>query len=215
MKPIRIAFILLLLLGVGLFVFLFSRHSYGGSQAAEGISIREPPNLSRVISGQIIRVVAEPVGGISIVSALVVTPFGVKSFSNGTLNLSLQIAREAVGQITLIVDGKDSRGRIFSDEVTLIAQPSASLLSLDVDPSSFHFFRSGAHTQLTVKGLYSDDVARDLTKALTGTTYISSDSGVVTVDSNGDIVSRGNGVATVQVSNSGVSTNVSLIVKGA
>lgn len=68
-------------------------------------------------------------------------------------------------------------------------------------------------SQLHVEGNYSDGVERDLTASATGTTYISSDTKVVTVNSEGKMTAQGIGEAKITVRNGKYSAQVDVIIQ--
>lgn len=67
--------------------------------------------------------------------------------------------------------------------------------------------------ELSVAGLYSDGVKRSITSSALGTTYVSSDEKIVTVDSEGRITSQGLGRAQITVRNNKYTAEVKVVVK--
>ena len=67
--------------------------------------------------------------------------------------------------------------------------------------------------QISVGGLYSDGVERDLTSSSNGTTYASSDQNVVTVDKEGKVTAQGIGTAKIIVRNGKYSAEVDVDVE--
>ena len=66
--------------------------------------------------------------------------------------------------------------------------------------------------QLRVKGHYAKGVERDLSSSASGTTYVSSNASVVSVDPDGVLTVLGNGLAVVTIENSGVRDFAAFVV---
>lgn len=66
---------------------------------------------------------------------------------------------------------------------------------------------------LRIWGVYSDGVNRDLTSSISGTTYVSSNEEIVTVNSEGKVTSKGIGTANITVRNGKYSASVRVVVK--
>ena len=115
----------------------------------------------------------------------------------------------------------------MTDEIIVIIQPDSPLQSLHAGIPVIRIRNGEMDRQfheliiseelgsllLSVEGIYSDGIKRNLRPANTGTTYVSHDPEVVTVDENGQPIVQGVGTTTITVSNSGVSTNVPVTVK--
>jgi hypothetical protein len=74
-------------------------------------------------------------------------------------------------------------------------------------------FGAGRQRALDVLGEFSDDVPRDITAAVLGTEYHSSNTAIVTVSPDGVLTSTGPGVATVSVRNGPAQDSISVTVK--
>jgi hypothetical protein len=77
------------------------------------------------------------------------------------------------------------------------------LASLFVSPASIAFSGSGKTSQLVVTGLYVGGATADLTASSSGTSYISDDPAVATVDSDGLVTAVSDGTARITATNSG------------
>ena len=184
----------------------------GMAFAVPGIKITAPANNSTVNPGQTITINIEAVDGFTLQEGLL----NVYKFSFGNFNYLPQtftatIPMDAVGEIPIMVIGKDVGGNVASCEITLKVQQTASIQSIQVEPTSFYFEadRNGNVTKddcvnLCVKGLYSDGVTRDVTDA----TFSSSDPLVVSVDGDGKIQAHKVGTATITVSNAGINVDI-------
>jgi hypothetical protein len=65
---------------------------------------------------------------------------------------------------------------------------------------------------LMVSGLYDDGIARDVTASASGTTYLSADPSVASVDAEGVVASHRIGATSITVSHGGFSTSVAVHV---
>lgn len=90
---------------------------------------------------------------------------------------------------------------IETEVVELITQPSVTL-----------WLGGEAQQQLTVEALLSNEHTIDVTTSDTGTTYTSSDPGIVTVTADGLLEAQKVGETTVVVSNNGIDETIDVIV---
>lgn len=133
----------------------------------------------------------------------------------------LQVPGNAIGAMRLLAVGEITRGRLGTrtvfDEIVVDVKPNAKLTAIDFDTEKpLKFGRAGREAvyaaidslgktyELPVVGLYEDDVIRPIRLANTGTTYESSDEGILKVHPDGLLQLMGNGRATVTARNSGV-----------
>ncbi|HWQ69291.1 MAG TPA: putative Ig domain-containing protein [Patescibacteria group bacterium] len=189
-----------------------ARSATNSLTVSTGVNITAPPDASTVSPGQVVTVTVEPVDGFVPVSVLLVTPILVQELTTAPFSFTIAIPTEAAGPMIMLALGKDAAGTIVSDEITVSIQPTATLQSLNLDSTVFGFFVMGSQKQITVSGVYADGVERDITGMGTGTTYLSSDPAIVTVDVNGLIEAKGNGATTVVASNSGIFASIDATV---
>jgi hypothetical protein len=83
-------------------------------------------------------------------------------------------------------------------------RPTTAPTSLTLPQSNFVISSLGAIERVYVVGNYAGAVQRDLTSSAAGTTFTSSNTKVITVDSEGNATAAGFGTAVVTVDNSGV-----------
>jgi len=116
---------------------------------------------------------------------------------------------------------------VLTDDVTINIQPNAPLESIQAGRPVYRTTKTGVDKkfrkvsinedsdwkQMTVEGVYEDGVTRNIRYATTGTTYSSHDENIVTVGENGKVYVQGVGEALITVTNSGISTDVPVIVK--
>jgi hypothetical protein len=94
-------------------------------------------------------------------------------------------------------------------------QTSATVQSLTVDPASVTITSQDATQQLTVTGLFSDGVSRDVSSSALGTKYASADPTIATVGEDGLITAIGRGITTVTVTNGSATLVENVIVNQA
>ncbi|MFQ5804524.1 MAG: hypothetical protein ACE5JQ_16670 [Candidatus Methylomirabilales bacterium] len=146
-------------------------------------------------------------------SVLLSTPILVEEATEPPFTFTLTIPNDAAGPLPILAVGKDRSGTFHRDRITITVQPTANLDSLIIGQSDRIFSGvTGFRDQITVRGVYSDGVKRDITAGDAGTTYVSDNPNVATVDDDGLLEIQGEGTATITVSNSGVSATVSVTV---
>jgi hypothetical protein len=122
-----------------------------------------------------------------------------------------------VGDVILHVLAKDVSDKFVLEKITLNVQPTTTLQSLKVDPDEWVFETDwngnveDEYIYVDVEGVYSDGITRDITDA--GTTYVSSDPSVVSVDGEGKMRPHKLGEAVITVSNAGVTATIPVTVR--
>ncbi|TAN41048.1 MAG: hypothetical protein EPN25_05665 [Nitrospirae bacterium] len=112
--------------------------------------------------------------------------------------------------------GKTVDSAVVSPTITIsVPLPSSvTLQSLKSFTGNRQFFSQiGDHNQLYIVGTYSDAIERDIWLAEKGTTYISSNEKVVTVNVNGLITATGAGKAQITVKNGSKKLVIDAIVQ--
>ncbi|MCK5603356.1 Ig-like domain-containing protein [Candidatus Pacearchaeota archaeon] len=195
---------------VGYILLMFT---LGGVSFAEpGIKIVEPQDGSKVLAGETISVVVEPVEGFLLEEVMIVTPFIVETMSSAPFSTELTIPTKEIGPISIYVVGKKSLEQFAEDEITIEIQSGATLESLNIYPPRL-YLEEGEQMHITVKGKYSDGVERYITDGNKGTTYQSSNVNIVTVGVNGTAKIQGVGKATITASNAGLTVNIPVAVE--
>jgi len=87
-----------------------------------------------------------------------------------------------------------------------------TLQSLTITPTSLTFTEAGNTQNVNVTGTFLCGSPRDLTSGSTGTIYHSSDSGIVTVDTNGLVSAVSYGIAHITISHGQVSETIEVTV---
>jgi hypothetical protein len=207
-----------------------------GAQAKE-VEIVRPENGERVPSGSVMHVevkVSDP----KVHDVLIVTPFETKEVSGPPFKADIAVPAEAIGieHIMVIAKLQDAAliaklqdgATMAADDITVNVVPGSAanrvtLVGLRAVPTEFYFGTppgiprrpwDQASQQLTIVGSYSDGIERDLTLRDTGTTYISMDANVATVDDDGVIRPHGSGSTVVVAKNGNQLVNVRITVEG-
>jgi hypothetical protein len=139
--------------------------------------------------------------------------------------LTFTIPADFTGKDTLVASEKLSDGTIVEKEVEiLVVLPSNIVLkSIDVDPKFIYLQKMPTSSDpnkviayethsLGVGGTYSDGIERNITSPSKGTTFMSSNEKVVTVNPEGDVTAQGIGTAKITVRNGNFSVDVEVIV---
>lgn len=212
-------FFWLIMISYGLSLAVLGRTSF----AEPGMKITEPEDGSTVNPDQEITITIEAMEGFVVEGGVAGIAGSDYSQNVTTLPLSFtdKIPLEAVGTVSVSVFGRDASGNLAMDDITLIVEQTAELVSLiiyddfclfvtdwdgNVDPDDYE--------HISVRGVYSDGVKRKMfDKDLT---FVSSDPSVVSVDSEGVMRPHklGEAVITVSsISSSGGSATVSVFVE--
>jgi pimeloyl-ACP methyl ester carboxylesterase len=96
---------------------------------------------------------------------------------------------------------------------TIAVRPTTPPVSLTLSQSNYVLTAVGATERIDVIGNYSGGIERDLTSSASGTTYKSSNTSVITVDREGNVIAAGFGTASVTVANSGVTAFATFTVE--
>jgi pimeloyl-ACP methyl ester carboxylesterase len=119
----------------------------------------------------------------------------------------------SIGRLNIFAAARDDVGFIGTDEVFINVTSTASLIDMKLYPEFDPLdLLLGASVPLTIYGLYDDAVTRNITSAGTGTSYISSNSSVVEISSEGLLTARSQGEAIVTIENSGVKKDINMVV---
>jgi len=128
----------------------------------------------------------------------------------GVLQADVPIPLDAVGPEFIVAWARLLDGGVSVAFVEVIADPGPLRRITIVGPPALD--RIGQLSTLEVKGVFADDVVRDLSDSDTGTTYRSVDESVLAVHPNGIVQARGRGTAQVTVTNRGRSAVVTIPV---
>ncbi|MGC2110837.1 MAG: hypothetical protein WA655_15055 [Candidatus Korobacteraceae bacterium] len=128
------------------------------------------------------------------------------NYNGTTYQVSFVLPNNYAGPLTLTPDVVDSNDNpIEGVAATINVRPTSPPLSLTLVEGGYnHLLTSNATARVYVTGNYSNGVQRDLTSSVTGTTYQSSNTNVLTVDSEGNVQAKAFGTATITAQNSGL-----------
>lgn len=108
-----------------------------------------------------------------------------------------------------------SNNPIMGVTTTIAVRPATAPTSLTLPQATYILTKVGQAERVSVVGNYPGGSQRDLTSAAAGTTYVSSNTKVLTVDSDGNVKAVGFGTAVVTVSNGGVKAFATFTVEDA
>lgn len=128
----------------------------------------------------------------------------------GVLQADVPIPIDAVGPEFIIAWARLIDGGVSVAFVEVFADPGPLRRITSIGPPALD--RIGQLSTLEVKGVFADDVVRDLSGSETGTSYRSVDESVLAVHTNGIVQARGRGTAQVTVTNRGRSAVVTIPV---
>lgn len=186
--------------------------------ADSGINITAPLDGATVSPGQQITVTVEAVGGFTLSDGWVGIP-GVpeEKLINLPQTSVFTIPQDAIGTIIIQAAATGTPDNLTADKITLNVQQVAVLESITVEPQDYYFetdWSGSPNTQeyiyINVKGMYSDGITRDISSQ--GTTYVSSNPAIASVDNSGKVQPLTEGTVTVTVSNSGISMVVPITI---
>ncbi|MEK6714493.1 MAG: PxKF domain-containing protein [Candidatus Omnitrophota bacterium] len=210
-----------IILSITLYVVLSLAIFLGISFAEPGIKITTPPNDSTVNPGQEITVTIESVDGF-------VVQEGIANIAGSEHNERItslpwsftdKIPLKAIGEAYVSVLSRDASGNIAVDDITLKVAQTASLISFDFgDYTHFYFTtdwdgnpKAEDKDYIRVKGVYSDGITRKIPRE--DLNFASSDSSIVSVDSQGNIKPNKLGEVTITVSKGNISGTAKVSVK--
>lgn len=194
---------------------------------ALGATIEYPIEGQQVDAGSWITVVVKPAPGEQWENFIV----GFKPFEYDSVNkeykLSIQVPNDVLGyRDDLRVYGLDKSGNEVELKrgVFVKLPPNVVLKSILPNKDYMLLYKLPAGSdpgdvkriesrQLTVKGVYSDGVKRNITASAHGTTYTSSNENIVTVSPEGKVTAQGLGEAKIIVKNGTYSAKVEIDVK--
>jgi pimeloyl-ACP methyl ester carboxylesterase len=175
-----------------------------GAVESASIDIESPVEGASYAPGDSVHVAVNVTGAPDVV-AIATNGDDFEILEAGPYDRTFTIPDDFVGSYTVLVIARNADDRFATAERTVNVTTSATLQTLRVAPDSDPTYLSpGVVVPLDVQGDFSDGVTRNVTAAVTGTTYESSDPTVVTVSADGELTSVGYGAATVTVANSGV-----------
>ncbi len=166
--------------------------------AQPALQITSPANGAVFSPGQTITVNVSPSG--SLADVTIVSPLGISaSLSAPPYQFSLQIPTNVPpGQYTLTAIGMITVGQLVnSPRITITVQRTDSPVSLRVQPSVIRL-NIGSNAYLQVWGTYAGGATAYLTQA-PGTTFVSNNPAIATVNNYGVVTAVSSGSTTITV----------------
>jgi hypothetical protein len=196
------------------------------AQPVWALSIISPQENQVFYAGSRVDVIVKPDAGEKwekVLLAIYPMSFNILS---GEYKETIEIPADELGIITITVLAADATGREVELRRNIISKmpPNVVLQSIMVgeDLIVLYIAPSGSSPEdkqriesdeISVAGIYSDGVKRLITPSAMGTTYISSDGKIVTVDAEGRLTAKGLGRAKITVRNGKFSAEVKVVVK--
>lgn len=196
------------------------------AQPASALIITAPQENQVVDAGSSIDVIVRPDAGEQWAKVLLaVFPMSYNTVA-GEYKETIEIPKDALGNVAITVLAVDQTGREVELQRNIIAKlpPNVVLQSISVNKKFMLLYKLPAGSaqediqriesrQLSVSGVYSDGVERELTAGASGTIYKSSNEKVVTVSLDGKVTAQGFGNTTITVKNDKLSAKVDIVVK--
>ncbi len=145
---------------------------------------------------------------------------------------ALRVPRTAIGNFRLLVVAEIEASALEQehwavfDEVILTVEPDSTIQEIDFETEKpLKFGRAGSAVvydqvdfvgkvvELPVVGIFADGVVRPIRVQSTGTTYVSSDEKIVTINPDGLLRLVGNGTATITAQNRGKEATLEVVVE--
>jgi len=186
------------------------RPRFADAPTSGGIEITAPAAGAVYAPGATVRVVVSAPSGTSRV---------LMAVSDGPTTLTcappfqadLLIPVTAVGTVAIGAIAWNDSGPFGFTSTSINVETTATIDSLITCPDSVMYLRTGDTLPLTVHGVYSDGVERDVTRN-PGTSYATTNAQVATISGEGVLTARGVGFCFVNISNNGASVDIPLFV---
>ena len=188
---------------------------FDGPQALPkpGLKITAPFPNTEVSPGGFVRVAVETLNGFQPFEVSVLGAKNALSFESTPFEGSFKIPADAIGTISLVAYGTDKDGQVqVSEPVPLKVKVSAELDAIRVINGDAFLQGPLSTLQLSVLGIYSDRIIRDIASSAVGTVYSSSNTSVFTVSPDGRLTGTGPGIATLTLRNGTIFTSITVTV---
>lgn len=185
-----------------------------GIALVEGmLAITNPAPGTAFASGEIVNIAFAGVEGYQPTRVLLLTPVEVIGDDTPPFEFALQLPDNFAGELPIAAIAEDAN-QVFTrlEGVAISVDPAASLTGIDIPEQSLFLNGLFDRFSLSVRGSYDDDIERDLTDPSTGTTYVSADPAVATVDTGGEVTARGDGMTVITAQNGNFQDSVTVEV---
>jgi hypothetical protein len=170
--------------------------------------IVSPAEGAVVSPGSSVRVVVQATS----TRVMIVGP-GISAIDDAApFEFDLVIPTTAVGSLPIQAFGDSATGTFAESNTVTLSVMGGSLQSMKMVPREMILFGPGSTQSLAVLGTFSDGVTRDITDPSTGTVYIASAGGVVSVSPAGLVTAVSFGAASVTARNGPHGATVSINV---
>jgi pimeloyl-ACP methyl ester carboxylesterase len=140
--------------------------------------------------------------------------YGPATFSATSFTVSIPASDYFTGSLALTPAVSDVNGNLtFGAPVSIGIKPSTAPSSVYLSEHNYYPSPTDGSQELHLIGSYPDGLLLDLTSSASGSTYVSSDTNVITVDSEGNFAITGTGIASIRASNSGFSDYAVFVVE--
>jgi len=194
-------------------------------QNAWALSIAAPKEGETFFAGSKVDVIVKPDSGENWERVLLeIVPLAYNSLTR-VYKKTIELPADSIGNIVITVIAVDKSGKVIKLRRNIISRmPSGvTLQSISVNQDFMVLYKLPVGSnptdmqriesrQISVGGLYSDDVERDLTSSSSGTTYTSSNEKIVTVRPDGKASAQGLGTAKITVRNGKFTAQVDIDV---
>jgi len=196
----------------------------GGIARVSAVAADTRLKVTAPVNGQVFAPGDHLLVNVSIGAGLVATEAGVSfrglasvegtGLSASGYQVNFSIPGNFAGPLEIVPTVRDAGNNLIIGVTTTIAvRPTTPPLSLSVTQLNDVLTSIGDTDRIHVTGTYAGSLDMDLTSSASGTTYVSSNTKVVTVDTEGNVKAIGFGTATVTVANSGVQIFVTFSVE--
>jgi hypothetical protein len=177
------------------------------------LRIVSPAGGTEVFAGDSLSVQVVADGGFVPVSVAAVLGDSFTTSETAPFTVTLGVPSEALGATKLVaVASNASDQTLVSNLVVLDVKTRAAIERVNVVNRDPFLFGVGKLRHLTVTGIFSDGITRDITSPAVGTVYRSSNPAIVAVSSDGTVSSVAPGIATVIVQNGSVQDSITVTV---
>ena len=176
-----------------------------------------PAEATVFAPGQSVVFRATPLAGANVKQVLFITGYDDALESNlieaAPFQATFVIPADFSGDYRVVALARDAAGNLEQIQRTYKVLPAAPPQSLRIEPTSMRLTSQNATRALAVFGTFAGGVSIDLSSAVTGTKYSTSDSSIATVSAEGVVTAKNSGNAIVTATNGGQSADALVTVQ--